>query len=769
MTLDEEVRLMYGVARPRGVHSVGYVAGIDRLGVPPLVLSDGPVGVRDSCWNEKYPDNCKIRQSTALPATVSLAASFDPGLARRYGSLLGAEARARGVDVIYGPAMDIVRVPQGGRNFEYFSEDPFLTGSLATAYVQGVQSQDVAAQAKHFALNNQENDRHGASSNAGERTQREIYLPAWQQVTGAGGADSVMCANNLVDGTYSCANTHLLREVLEGEWGWPGVVGSDYGATTSTLGPVNGGLDEEFSGRLWGEWYSGLAQLVRSGKLSRAVVDAHVRRILRMMFELGMFDAGRSTGSVRVRAHGAVARTVAERGAVLLKNAHGALPLRAGSVHSVAVLGNYAATALTGGAGSSKVNPYFTISPVREIRQRVGPKTEVSTADGSNIARAVDLARRSDVAVVIANDVEQEGRDRSDIALPGDQNRLIRAVAAANPHTVVVLETGSAVTMPWLAKVPAVLEMWYPGEEGGAALAALLFGDENPSGKLPVTFPTSLRQDCCHSAPRYPEHNHAYDYSEGLRVGYRWYDAHHLRPLFPFGYGLSYTDFRISGLTLGSRMLDFGQPATAHLQVTNTGSRAGIATPQVYLAFPPGAEEPPRRLVATAKVPLAGGESKTVTITLPARSFAYWNTQAHNWDFAGRAYTVLAGTSSRDLPVQRPLQIRSAVGVQGIGVQVARTVAAGHSITARVTISNTGDVALSQLTCRLLIPRGWQLTTVRAAPPTVAARSSATATYRIQAPEHSGPGAYVLTARASWSGLAPGTANRAMSIRSTVS
>ncbi len=767
MTLDEKIHLMYGVARPRGVHSVGYVAGIARLGIPPLLLSDGPVGVKDSCFGEQFPDNCHLGQSTALPATASLAASFDTGLAQEYGRVLGAESRARGVDVLYGPAMNIVRIPQGGRNFEYFSEDPYLTGQLATAWVKGVQSQAVAAQVKHFALNNQENDRHSASSDADERTLREIYLPAWYQAMTTGGADSVMCANNKVHEVYNCENASLLRGILAGEWRWGGVVGSDYAATNSTLGSVNGGLDEEFTGLDWGTWYSQLPALVRGGQVSEDLIDQHVRRILRMMFKLGMFDPGRPTGKVDIAADGAFSRSVAERGAVLLKNSNAVLPLDASAVKSVAVVGQYANTAMTGGGGSSKVSPYYSVSPVQAISRRLGTGASVTTADGTDIARAAALAKQADVAVVVVNDTEKEGTDRPNIDLPGTQNQLVAAVQAANPRTVVVLNTGSAVTMPWLSQVPAVLEMWFPGEEDGNALAALLFGDVNPSGKLPVTFPVSLGQDCCHTAPRYPEQNGAYIYSEGLQVGYRWYDAQNLTPLFPFGYGLSYTSFRVSDLSVTPATVDPGRDVQVQVDVTNTGTRAGTATPQVYLGFPAAVGEPPRRLVATAKVPLAAGASTRVTMTVPRQAYSYWATAAHNWDIATGDYTVSVGTSSRNLPVHSTFRFRDADGVQGIAVTAPTGVVGGRSSVVTVTATNTSAHPLTGLHFTLGVPLGWSRVAGTPAPVTVAPHGSARLTYRVTPPPGAGPGTYAVTGGATWAGLTPGSASRAATLHAT--
>ena len=513
LTLDEKVRLMFGVQPPSSSPAAGYIPGIPRLGVPPQIFSDGPVGLRDSAT--------AARRATALPATVSLAASFHPSLAKAYGALLGNEARARGVSVLYGPAMNIVRVPVGGRNFEYFSEDPYLTAQLAVPYVQGVQSQRVAAQIKHFALNNQENARHTASSNAGERTMRETYLPAWQAAVQQGHAWSVMCGNNPVNHVYACENTWLLRGTLADRWGFDGVVGSDYAGTHSAIGSVNAGLDQSFTLRDWGAFYRDLPQLVRSKRVSESTINERASRVLRMMFRIGLFDGDRTRPAVDAFAHGVFARKVAEEGTVLLRNHRQLLPLQAAQVSSVAVIGPYATRAYTGGGGSSQVVPYYSVSPAQGIAARAGTRVHVASDDGSDVARAVALARRSDVVVVVVGDTSREGKDRTSMDLPGNQNQLVAALTAANPKTVVVLHTGGAVAMPWLAQAHTLLEAWYPGEEHGNALAAVLFGDVDPSGRLPVTFPTGADRVPAMGAPGYPAGPNGYDYGEGLRVGYR--------------------------------------------------------------------------------------------------------------------------------------------------------------------------------------------------------------------------------------------------------
>ncbi|MDQ6697322.1 MAG: glycoside hydrolase family 3 C-terminal domain-containing protein [Actinomycetota bacterium] len=641
LTLDEKVHLMYGVAPPASSPAAGYIPGIPRLGVPPQVFSDGPVGLRDSASNP--------RRATAMPATVSLAASFDPVLATAYGRLLGNEARARGASVLYGPAMNIVRVPLGGRNFEYFSEDPYLTAQMAVPYVQGVQSQRVAAQIKHFALNNQENDRHTASSNADQRTMQEIYLPAWQAAVQQGHAWSLMCANNKVNGIYSCESSWLLHDTLSTAWGFDGVVGSDYAATRSAVGSVNAGLDQSFTLQDWGAFYRDLPQLVRNGQVSEATIDDHARRVLRMMFRVDLFDPDPATPAVSVAAHAASARIAAEEGTVLLRNQRSLLPLRPAPLSTIAVIGPYATHAYTGGGGSSQVLPYYSVSPAEGIAHRAGAKVAITSDDGSDVLRAAALARRSGVVILVVGDQSREGHDRADMDLPGNQNQLIDTVAAANPNTVVVLQTGAPVTMPWLDRVRTLVEGWYPGEEHGNALAAVLFGDVDPSGRLPVTFPVSADRVASMGAPRYPAGPNGYDYTEGLNVGYRAYDAHGTNVLFPFGYGLSYTGFALSGLALRKS----GSSVQVTFTVTNTGMRTGISVPQVYLRFPVAAGEPPQQLKAFTRLGLLAHRSRRVTVALPAHAFEYWS--SGRWRTAQGAYTVSVGTSSRSMALASPL------------------------------------------------------------------------------------------------------------------
>lgn len=647
MTLDEKIQLMYGQTLPATSLATGYIPGIDRLGIPPMTFSDGPVGLRDRFG---VPGR---RPATALPSSASLAATFDPALAEQYGALLGLEARSRGMHVLYGPAMNIVRVPVGGRNFEYFSEDPYLTSQLAAPYVRGVQSERVAAQVKHFAVNNQEDSRKTASSNVDERTLREIYLRPWEETIRQAHPWSLMCANNPVNGVYSCENTALLHDVLAGEWGFDGVVGSDYAATHSAVGSVQAGLDQSFTLRDWGAHYRDLPELVRSGAVAESTIDERVRRILRMIIRIGLLDGDRDIPTVDVAAHGAFARKAAAEGTVLLRNDRSLLPINTDSVRSIAVLGSYAVTPYTGGRGSSRVLPYYTVSPVAGITTRAGAGISVSSDDGSDPARAAALAAAADLAVVVIGDDAAEGSDRTTMDLPAAHNDLVERVVAANPNTIVVLNTGAPVTMPWLDRVHTLVEVWYAGQEVGNALADVLFGDVDPSGRLPVTFPTSADQSPSMGAPRFPAGPNGYDYTEGLHVGYRGYDAEGLTPLFPFGYGLSYTSFTYSKpcVTPAARG---GDGASVSFTVTNTGQRAGTTVAQVYVGFPAAAGEPPRQLAGFERVTLPAGGSQRVTVKLPASAFRVWSV-GQGWKVPGGRYTVQVGTSSRDLPLSVPL------------------------------------------------------------------------------------------------------------------
>ncbi|MFD8707949.1 glycoside hydrolase family 3 C-terminal domain-containing protein [Kitasatospora sp. NPDC059648] len=631
LTTAEKVTLLRGMDAPAGVSSVGYVDGVPRLGIPPLLLSDGPAGVRDG------------RPATALPAPVSLAAAFDPALATAYGDVLGREARARGYQVLYAPMVNIVRIPQGGRDFETLGEDPYLAGRLAAAEVRGIQAQRVAAQVKHYAANNQEDYRESYSSEVDERTLAEIELPAFRTAVRDGRAWSAMCGYNPVNGIWACENFPLLRDVLKGRWGFDGVVGSDYPATHSSVNAAAAGLDQEFGGSTY---FADLPAAVADGRLAPAALDDQVRRVLRLMERTGALDGGQPPASDPA-AGARDARRAAVAGTVLLRNENSALPLDATRLKSVAVIGPWADRAYTGGGGSSHVTAYpeQTVTPRQGIAARAGSATEVRYHPGDDPNAAASVATGADAAVVVVGDQETEGADRGSLDLAPADDALIRAVAKANPHTVVVLNTGGPVTMPWLDSVPAVVEAWYPGEQSGAALADVLFGDADPGGRLPVTFPTSASATPIQDRAQYPGADGTYHYTERLGTGYRWYDASGTAPLFPFGHGLSYTAFDYAGLTVTGP--DPAGRVRVGFDLTNRGARTGTEVPQLYLTFPSTAGEPPQQLKAFDKVTLAPGGTAHVELPLDRSAFALWDQGVHGWGVPGGRYGLTVGSSSR--------------------------------------------------------------------------------------------------------------------------
>ncbi len=637
MTLDDEIAMVHGVP---GSPYVGHVPGNPALCIPAINLEDGPAGVADG-----------MTGVTQLPAPVAAAASWDVGLMGRYGATIGAQERGKGAVVALAPTINIVRDPRWGRAFETFGEDPYLTASMAVADITGIQRQNVLAQVKHVAVYNQETFRNTPQDNAivDGRTEKEIYLPAFAASVKLGRAASAMCAYSTVNGTYACQNTFLLKTVLKDGLGFAGFVTSDWSATHSTVASANAGLDMEMPGD--SHFGAALKSAVQAGSVPKARLDDMVHRILRELFDYGLFDhapTGSPGATVTSPAHAAVARDAATQGAVLLKNS-GALPLDTNVVHSIAVIGRGGgAQAMTAGGGSAAVKAPYVVTPLSAIAARAGSGVTVQYADGSSASAAADLARGCDGAVVFADKFEKESADLSDINLSADQNALISQVAAANSRTVVVLNTGSAVTMPWLADVDAVVESWYPGQEDGTALAALLFGDANPSGHLPVTFPVDLSQVPAHTVAQWPGSNGRVNYSEGLQVGYRWYDAQGLQPLFPFGFGLSYTTFSYHDLVVTPLP---SSRATVSVQVTNTGTRTGAAVPQIYVGQPAATGEPPKILAGFKKVMLDPGETSTVTFNVGTSSFRHWDRGTHSWVVSPGDYTIYAGSSSRDLPL----------------------------------------------------------------------------------------------------------------------
>jgi beta-glucosidase len=579
-------------------------------------------------------------------------------MARLYGSIIGQEARFLANGFLEGPDINIARVPQNGRNFEAFGEDPFLAGQIAAGDVEGIQSHGVIAEAKHYAGNNQERDRGSINAVIDERTLREIYLPAFETTVKQSHVGGIMCAYNQVNGAFSCENQFLLNQVLRKEWGFDGIVTSDFGAVHSTVPSLMAGLDVEMP---TGVYFANALQLAaQSGAVQTPAIDEKLVRRFATMMRLGVFDNPPAKEPIPIEQDGAVSRQLAEAGMVLLKNS-GILPLKTGDLRSVAVIGSYATAAKTGGGGSAWVTPAYTVDPVPGIQNRVGPLVSVRLADGSDIAGAVSLAASADVAIVMVGDDETEGADHS-IALRGSQDDLVKAVAAANSRTVVVVKSGGPVLMPWAGSVPAILEAWYPGEEDGNAVAAVLFGEVNPSGKLPITFPQGVADLPTNTPEQYPGVNGAAHYSEGVFVGYRHYDAHDKIPLFPFGHGLSYTTFTFQNLQIAADKIsvngDPTQTVAVDFDITNTGNVAGAEVGQLYVGMPSSAvPQPPKQLKGFQKIALDPGATGHAHLLLDRRAFSYWDVSSESWRIAPGTYQIMVGSSSRDIRLRGQITI----------------------------------------------------------------------------------------------------------------
>ena len=645
MSFGEKIAMVHGA----GGAYVGNISANARLGIPALNLQDGPAGVR-------VGDN----STTAFPAPITVAASWDVALARQYGSMFGTEARDKGIEVLLGPMMNMARAYQAGRNFEGYGEDPDLSGAMAAAEVQGIQSQGVIATAKHFVCNDQETQRMVISSDVDERTRQEIYyLPFLASVRA--GAGAMMASYNRVNSRYAC-ESEALNATLKKLWGFNGFVMSDWGAGFSTVAGMNNGLDMDmYSGRFPTNAITAAIQL---GNVPASELDGMVLRILTTMFQFGVFDnppTGNLGSTVTSSTHNQFARDAAAEGTVLLKNNGGLLPLNS-SMHSIAVIGSVASVSpISTGGGSASVNLPYNITPLVGIASRAGGGATVSYAqgDGANVAQAVQLATNSDVAIVCVGQQTSEGSDRSSLSLPNGQDALVSAVAAANPHTIVVVYSSSATLMPWANQVAAVLVAWYPGQENGNALAQVLFGDVNPSGKLPVTIPASASQVPASTTAQFPGVSGHVSYSEGLLIGYRWYDANNVTPLFPFGYGLSYTTFGYSNLTV-SAVGPSGQVQVG-FDLTNTGSRTGAEAAELYLSFPAAAGEPPRLLKGFQKISLSPGQTQHVTFNLNWEDLANWDATARGWIVTPGVFQVWVGAASRDIRLTGTFTVNSAI------------------------------------------------------------------------------------------------------------
>ena len=823
MTLDEKLSMLYGATDPAGYGEAGYIAGVPRLNIPPLRLTDGPAGIRTA------------QPATALPAPVALASTFSVALAEQFGEVLGQDARARHQNVVLAPMVNIVRVPQGGRNFETLGEDPLLASRLVAAETRGIQGEGVIATVKHYAFNNQENARNSVSAEVDERTGREIYLPGFEASIKAG-AGSVMASYNRINGTYAAENPQLLTDVLRKDWGFKGFVMSDWGATHSAAPALKSGMEMEMPN---GRNFGALADAVKKGELTESVVNEAAKRILTAMDAAGLL-APDTRPVPEIPTTSVVARDIAIAGSVLLKNQGNVLPLSKEDAQSIAVIGPTAKVLLFGGGGSSAVRPMRREIPLDALQKKAGPGARITyakgydldgelvppsvlrpeatinivgsnalpagttftwngtvvapktgdyilklqsvggrgslltgaaataaqqqaaaagrgagpgggqpagvgggqqagagggargaaqgpapaapvaptgmipvgvpgfggsallqTADGlsnastpihleagvptpivitaggtgrggatpvqvrlawvspdiekARIDEAVAAAKSARVAVVFVYDEGTEGRDRASLSLPGIQDKLVAAVAAANPRTVVVMNNGAPVLMPWAGQVAAILQVWYPGQEGAEATASMLLGEAAPGGRLPVTFPSRAEDAPTAKPERYPGVDGKGTYSEGIFVGYRWYDQEKIEPLYPFGFGLSYTTFAYSNI--GVKRAGGGYDVTFTLK--NTGTREGVEVPQVYVGPPPSAPVPMavKALAGFERVVLAPGATKNVTVHVDAQPLSYWSTKDHAFKVAVGKRTFMVGASSRDIKLTTDVNV----------------------------------------------------------------------------------------------------------------
>lgn len=690
LTLEEKVALLHAQSKFSS-------AGVARLGIPEIWTTDGPHGIRPEVLWDKWEQAGWTNDScVAFPALTCLAATWNPDMAQLYGRSIGEEARYRNKAVLLGPGVNIYRTPLNGRNFEYMGEDPYLASRMVVPYVQGVQQNGVAACVKHFALNNQEINRSTLDVVVDDRALYEIYLPAFNAAVQEGKAWAIMGSYNLYKGQHCCHNKYLLKDILKGEWGFDGVVISDWGGTHDTEQAIANGLDLEF-----GTWTNGLSsgarnaydnyylaqpylQRLKDGRASMDELDDKVRRVLRLAFRTVM-NTGRPWGSMRSPEHYAAARQIGEEGIVLLQNKHSVLPVDLTRIRKIAVIGENALKMMTVGGGSSSLKAQHEISPLEGIRRRVGDKAEVIYArgyvgdetgeyngvvTGQNLkethsaaelkAEAVKVASEADCVIFIGGLNKSDGQDcentdRKDLSLPYGQDELIEALAGANANLIVVNISGNAVAMPWAGKVAAIVQGWYLGSEAGTSLAAVLMGDVNPSGKLPFTFPARLEDVPAHSLGQYSAVRSkdvtTVQYNEGIFVGYRWTDRQKkVQPLFSFGHGLSYTTFEYGKPVVDKREMKADEQLTVTVPVKNTGSREGKEVVQLYIRDKKSSvERPVKELKGFCKVSLKPGEEKEVSFTIDRSALSYFDAGSHQWMAEPGAFEAIVAASATDI------------------------------------------------------------------------------------------------------------------------
>lgn len=691
MTTEEKIAIIHAQSKFSS-------AGVPRLGIPELWTDDGPHGVRpEVLWDEWDQAGWTNDSCIAFPALTALAATWDRDVSRLYGKSLGEEARYRKKDVLLGPGVNIYRTPLNGRNFEYMGEDPYLAAKMVVPYIKGLQSNGVAACLKHFALNNNEVNRHTSNVIVDDRALYEIYLPAFKEAVDSG-VWSVMGAYNLYKDQHLCHNQYILNDILKGEWGFDGAVISDWGGTHDTEQAIYNGLDLEF-----GSWTDGLSQgtnnaydnyylampylkLIKAGKVGTKELDEKARRVLRLMYRTVM-DNNRPYGSLCSPEHSEAARHIGEEGIVLLANRGNVLPMKLDGRKKVAVIGENAIKMMTVGGGSSSLKAKYEISPLDGLRKRLAGKADVVYARGyvgdttgeyngvttgqnladdrtpeQLIAEAVDVAKDADYVIFVGglnkdNHQDCEDSDRAGLELPYNQDAVIEALAAVNPNLIVVNISGNAVAMPWVDKVPAIVQAWFLGSEGGNALASVLTGDVNPSGKLPMTFPARLSDVGAHAVGQYPgtprnDGSNIVDieYREGIFVGYRWADKNKIQPLFPFGHGLSYTTFDYGKATIDKTEGTADDVFTVSIPVTNTGDRAGREIVQLYVSdLKTTLPRPVKELKGFKKISLEPGQTETVTFEISRDDLSYFDADKHAWVVDPGKFEALVGASSRDI------------------------------------------------------------------------------------------------------------------------
>lgn len=675
MTLREKVGLIHA-DRSYGA------AGVPRLGIPENNLTDGPSGMRpEMVWQTWIHAGMSSDSCTAYPALICLAATWNPDMGLLFGKSYGEEAVYRNKNMILGPGVNIFRTPMNGRNFEYMGEDPYLASRMSVSYIKGVQSNNVSACVKHFAVNNQEHQRTTINTIVDERTLNEIYFPAFKAAVQDAGVWAVMGAYNRFDGQYCCHNSYLLRDVLKGKWGFDGVVVSDFGGTHDTREAVENGLDLEMGTDLGSiEAYNRYRmadpyiELLENGEADEAVLDDKVRRVLRMIFRTSM-SGKQPWGALASERHFEDSRKIAEEGIVLMKNERGVLPVDLAGVKKILVVGDNATRLMSRSGGSSEVKSQYEITPLEGIRRRVGDAAEVLWQQGyapdvsvivadSLREEAVKAARAADITIYVGGLNKElyqdcEGVDRQSFSLPYGQDRLIASLAAASGRMAAVMVSGNSYAMPWIDEVPALVQAWYGGSEAGNAIASVLFGDVNPSGKVPFTFHRRIEDCAAHVYGDYPGDGEKVEYKEGIFVGYRWTDKEGVKPQFAFGHGLSYTEFKYGKIRLDAKAVAVDGVLKVRIPVTNVGDIAGAEVVQMYIHdVEASLPRPVKELKGFRKVFLAPGETAEVTFEIGEGALSYYDPAVHEWVAEAGDFKVMVGSASDDIRAEASFRLK---------------------------------------------------------------------------------------------------------------